>query len=69
VIGPWAAATRGKPSAAIPAAAATAAPLRNVRRGVSVAAWDSFMKHLLVLVAVSRVTTAEEREGCHFVPS
>ena len=45
-IGPWALATIGKPSVAAPVAA-SAAPLRNVRRGLSVTVFGSFMKHLL----------------------
>jgi hypothetical protein len=46
-IGPWALTTFGKPSAAAPAAA-TAAPRRNVRRGVSVDACGVFIERLLV---------------------
>src|SRR3989441_7914182 len=45
-IGPWALATIGKPSVAAPVAA-SAAPLRNVRRGLSVTVRESFMEPLL----------------------
>src|SRR5437870_12318701 len=45
-IGPWALATIGKPSVAAPVAA-SAAPLRNVRRGLSVTVRESFMEHRL----------------------
>src|SRR5262245_25900600 len=45
-IGPWALATIGKPSVAAPVAA-SAAPWRNLRRGVSVVIGDSLMRYLL----------------------
>jgi len=45
VMGPWALRTEGKPRAAAPAAA-SAAPVRNVRRDVSGVACESLMEHL-----------------------
>src|SRR2546425_3148949 len=50
-IGPCALTTIGKPSVAAPVAA-RAAPLRNVRRGVSVTVCESLMKHLLLIGGV-----------------
>src|SRR5436189_6284551 len=58
-IGPCALATIGKPSAAAPVAA-SAAPCRNLRRGVPVTVGDSFMAYLLRLGGAERSAVAGE---------